>query len=747
MNPAAVNDLVLAFTVLLALLLALSLLAVILTSPALSDAAELELRQLITQFKDEISADAGLRAGTRGRAQITKKDIKAEYRARVVRKVPRVFTGVTRYGGVTISGAGFAIVVPSIPHFPALPADLVKGLPAAGIAVASIAMIYDSSESLHGIFERRRARKTRAITPGQQGHQPLSTTSLPVTEELTRRGKRLARAVKEAARGLTEEKEITPDEISEAWREVVRPRQVIAPAVPAVRPRRTSVLLGSAALAGLIILFSGLLFVFWWTKERLPRGQYWPLVLIIAGLFIVYLILVNVPRAAAAAWKRRGWLAWNRPALPRRTWRIQGRTRAEPSPENPSQTELSGAGQNSPVPAGRSSNSGYVMGSAMPNQGSESPVTATAPPPASTFSPGSMFSLGWLMARLYGAGQQPLGPPLPQAGGSPAHLPAVAELDPERQIQVALAELEDLVSPHFSRSTADLMTAWESANTEVFTAAIVALHFELLKQLAGNPGQSNAYQLGRALRDACWLPNQAGANFFLQEFGRNQLAALQTSLGQAGDALAALPAATVSRSLQNWQDWADVNASVLTSGWASAQDLVATALRTQGQAWRAQLAGQADSSGPISPDAWVHAGQSILRTSRTLTLTAFRRFWPVIAVVAAATGGLLYLAITNSSGLAKIWTSLATVAVALGVTGVSVRAAANKAASGIEHDISQAAGLDARAWSITWLPALPQTRMRKYRLSRRGVDAPRIKAGLEVPNMIPAPRGPEPANG
>ena len=31
-------------------------------------------------------------------------------------------------------------------------------------------------------------------------------------------------------------------------------------------------------------------------------------------------------------------------------------------------------------------------------------------------------------------------------------------------------------------------------------------------------------------------------------------------------------------------------------------------------------------------------------------LTALRRFWPIVVILAAATGGLLYLAIANSSG-------------------------------------------------------------------------------------------------
>jgi hypothetical protein len=70
-----------------------------------------------------------------------------------------------------------------------------------------------------------------------------------------------------------------------------------------------------------------------------------------------------------------------------------------------------------------------------------------------------------------------------------------------------------------------------------------------------------------------------------------------------------------------------------------------------------------------------------------------------------------------------------------------LRAAALKAVGGIEQDIRDAAVLDARAWSVTWLPTLPQSRMQRYRLASRGVAAPQMKKGLPEPAM-PAPSAP-----
>ena len=350
-----------------------------------------------------------------------------------------------------------------------------------------------------------------------------------------------------------------------------------------------------------------------------------------------------------------------------------------------------------------------------------------------TLPAGSMFSLGWLMAELFGSFQQRLG------SDTSAHLPTLSELDAGSYVEITFLELEKLLALWPGLSDADVRATWAAADHEGFTAAVQALHLKILHQLVDDHRQLSAYQLGRALSDTCWRPEEkAGPDFVLREFGRTRLATLQAWLTEAGSALPTQSAATVSRSLQNWQDWADINAAGLKAGWVTARAQVVAALHTQASAWHALLAGETDLSGQTSIDAWVHAGQSILRSARLLILTIIRRFWPVVLVIAAATGGLLYLAMANSSGTAKVWTSLVTVAAALGVSGASLRAAALKAVGGIEQDIRDAATMDARAWSVTWLPSMPQSRLQRYRLASRGVAAPQVKKGLPEP-AEPAP--------
>jgi hypothetical protein len=377
--------------------------------------------------------------------------------------------------------------------------------------------------------------------------------------------------------------------------------------------------------------------------------------------------------------------------------------------------------------------------------------------------PGSVFSLGWLMSELFGplrpqaaarpAAAQPAAPSLAEpatteptvagwtaagsaaAGdGAPTGLPTVDELSGDEQTDLALRELGGLLKACVPALTSsDIQGAWDRGEGTAFAVAVQDLHQKILWQLTGDEQQLSAYQLGCALSDMCRLPEDEPAGFFLQEFDRSGLATLQTWLAKASGVLPAQSAATVSRSLQNWQDWADINASRLATGWPGDRAVVAAALQTQGQAWHALLVGETDISGQTSVDAWVEAGESILRGTWMLTLRILRRFWPVVVIILAATGGLLYVVSANTQGTSAVWASLVTVAGAFGLSGASLRAAAKKAVSGLEQDLSNAAEMDARAWGVTWLPTLPQGFMQRHELRRRGVDAPHVKKGLEPP--------------
>jgi histone H3/H4 len=303
MSAAVANDLVLSYTALLTLLLAASLIVVIglPPTPTLNLAAEDKLKGLSARFEAELRDGADVRARARGRNQITKKDIRAEYRERRVRKAPRALQRVTPYGGITISGVGIVIAVRSLPQFP--PSS--PGVSGAGALVAAMAMVFDGSEFLRGMAERRRMSKNRTGTPAAL---PTAHISERAEKKLRRCCERLTKDVEKEARRWAGEEEITPEDIEEAWRKLVKPRVVAGPTVPAIRPRKASILAGLGTLAELIVVAGILYFMFLLAKTKLSAGQYWPVVVVIAALFILYLALLNGPRLIAAAWEHRYFL-------------------------------------------------------------------------------------------------------------------------------------------------------------------------------------------------------------------------------------------------------------------------------------------------------------------------------------------------------------------------------------------------------------------------------------------------------
>ena len=182
----------------------------------------------------------------------------AEYRGLRIPRAPRALQRVTRYGGVTISGAGLTIAVPTLPHFPPLSPGAEKLLSGVGIIVAAIAMVFDSSEFLRDMVERRRNSENGRISPQEHdqlrdtsGASPVDDVSERAEKELRRCCKRLAKDVEKEARRWAGETEITDIDIEEAWAKLVRPYEPDQPTervIAAPRSRRVSILLDVAAV-------------------------------------------------------------------------------------------------------------------------------------------------------------------------------------------------------------------------------------------------------------------------------------------------------------------------------------------------------------------------------------------------------------------------------------------------------------------------------------------------------------------
>jgi hypothetical protein len=378
-----------------------------------------------------------------------------------------------------------------------------------------------------------------------------------------------------------------------------------------------------------------------------------------------------------------------------------------------------------------------------PAQSSHAPpalVIVPVPPSA-----GSIFALGWLMAELFDSRRRASTANRQPAFSKAVQLPLVADLGPAELLNFLVTDLHDLLKPYPGVSDANVQAEAAKAANEPgspepfdqgnFDNELSNLHLVILDQLANDQQQLNAYQLGLALSDMCWLVTpEVGPDIFVGMFKRSQIAAMQTWLNGAGTAIPPSSASIVGQSLSKWADWVDVNAPKITApnGWTLSSQVISTAMRVQGGVWHSVLTADPDVSLNPAMGAWVQAASAIARASRTVASSILRRFWPIVLGAAALLGGLLYLVISSLSGASQTWASLATVVAILGTGGYGLGSGVSRAFGGIGFEIWSAAKLDAQAWNVTWLPAVPQGTMQRTRLDNRGVAAPHIRKNVDV---------------
>jgi hypothetical protein len=248
--------------------------------------------------------------------------------------------------------------------------------------------------------------------------------------------------------------------------------------------------------------------------------------------------------------------------------------------------------------------------------------------------PGTIFSLGWLMAQLFDPRRRVSSTARQPPFDADVQLPQVPDLGPDPKLVFLAAELTELVwwyeklarpAEAVTREAAKLkaVVAAESAavgaaaaaaaagaadvaatvadlpvvggetagapaeasarsafSAVAFLTAVSELNQAILDEFADTPERLSAYQLGLALSDLTWLPcrpepgTQGSAasrpSALINLFSRTQLAVTKTLLNGAGSQLPPSAAAIVSQSLDNWADWLDVNAASFTESGADA---------------------------------------------------------------------------------------------------------------------------------------------------------------------------------
>jgi hypothetical protein len=336
---------------------------------------------------------------------------------------------------------------------------------------------------------------------------------------------------------------------------------------------------------------------------------------------------------------------------------------------------------------------------------------------------------GWTMAVLYAAVPHP-----PPEG----ELPTVHELSEAERRAVELGRLRRLLDclaelPGSSELKRD--AARMKADDSEFPDRVRKLHLDVLGALAtAGLDLELAYELGRSLRDTV-DPHGAQQKSPLAaavagRLARGRIARLQEWLATLSAGFPEQVAAIVGASLGKWSDFAEVTIGSsaakhhkISDKEKFAEDMRDYLLR-QGDVWLMLLVGARSTDGLLTPEGYVAAGEAALRRSARIVCSVLARYWGVALCLAAALGGVLYLAVAHLGGASQVWTSIAAIGGTMGISAQSIRSAISRLSTEAERPVLVAAEEDAKAWAITTLPRAHLTASGTRKLRKSGIARP-----------------------
>ena len=369
---------------------------------------------------------------------------------------------------------------------------------------------------------------------------------------------------------------------------------------------------------------------------------------------------------------------------------------------------------------------------------------------------------GWTMALLYGVIEPP--------AESPWELPTVHELPEGQRRELELLRLGSLLARLARLPECDgsgLPTQVPGIDDSApYSPALAAFNQEILDALAtAAPELQRAYELGRSLRDTVNPPRDPKAatpppDALAGQLSHWRVSTLQEWLVTLAAEFPQYTGAIVAASLGRWSDFAAVTlgtpaaptgagaqpagtgtqttgavkqAGTGRQGWLTKPGRLRGETQTdlaermydyllpQGDVWLMLLTGARSTDGLLTPEGYVAAGEAALRRSARIVRRVIQHYWPVLAIIAAALGGLLFLAITSLGGAAKVWTTIATVAGSLGISARTIMSTVARLASEAEKPVLTAAEEDAMAWAITTLPRVSLNTRGVRQLRRAGI--------------------------
>jgi hypothetical protein len=335
---------------------------------------------------------------------------------------------------------------------------------------------------------------------------------------------------------------------------------------------------------------------------------------------------------------------------------------------------------------------------------------------------------GWTMAVLRGQ------IPVPDTQDHTA-LPTVHELPPPERRAVELARLRRLLERLAELPGCAGLTRGDpflAADDSAFTEGLEGLHLRILQELAAAGLELElAYELGRSLRDTANPPRDGGpagppAQALARQLTRARVAQLQEWLAALSAEFPPQVGAIVAASLGRWSDFAEVTVggSAKMRRGTDEHEFAArmgTYLLQQGDVWLMLLIGARSTKGLLTPEGYVAAGEAALRRSASLIRGVIAHYWAVLVCIAAALGGVLYLAVTELGGAAQAWTSIAAVASALGVSARSVSSTLGRLTAEAERPVLAVEEEEVKAWAITTMPRVDLTSRGVTQLRKAGV--------------------------
>jgi hypothetical protein len=332
------------------------------------------------------------------------------------------------------------------------------------------------------------------------------------------------------------------------------------------------------------------------------------------------------------------------------------------------------------------------------------------------------LQLGWVMSLLFG--------PFDRTQPVTDRLPTERELEKPERVAVELSRLDALVGQLNGLlppgaviaipGTAGLAKSDEDALADDGTrqSALQRYNQTILESLARAAKQLGlAYQLGRSLRRTVLpLPPTTAPGSLLLRTIRNALrrervVRIQGWLSTLDASLSTNAATVVAKSLGRWSDWAETVIDADGSLALSVPDehgeyvrAIGRLLLQQGDVWLNFLVGAQSTEGLLTPESMVAAGEDALARTGRIVRRVIAHNWIALVVVAVVLGLILWAVFANLAGAAKVWTGIASIAGALGVTVNGIRNSVVRLSTAAERPIYLAAEVDAMAWAVTTLP-------------------------------------------